>query len=106
MGWEQRSRGGSYYVRKRRIGRRVVSEYVGTGEQATHTALLAELLRSEVQEARQQEQAQRQQEQAADRQIAEALALVKDLADTAYLLGGYHAHKRQWRKRRDDDHDR
>ena len=40
MAWERRAGGGLYYVRKRRVNGRVVSEYVGTGLAA---ALAAEL---------------------------------------------------------------
>ena len=32
MAWENRKRGGKYYVRKHREGGRIVSEYVGRGE--------------------------------------------------------------------------
>lgn len=40
MAWEKRSHGGMYYVRKRRDGGRVVSQYLGAGQMARLAAEL------------------------------------------------------------------
>ena len=40
--WEKRQRGGLYYTRSRKVGGRVVREYVGTGPLAGIAALMDE----------------------------------------------------------------
>jgi hypothetical protein len=103
MGWETRG-GHSYYYRKERQGRRVISTYCGRGEVATLFVALDEL----DQERRQQEQAVNQ---AARAEFAEFAATPPELtmllaearAEVARALeaAGYHQHKRgEWRKRR------
>ena len=102
MGWEER-RGHTYYYRKERQGRHVISTYCGRGEIA---ALFAELDGLDRQR-RQQEAMERQiarnefPDLAADppeltRLLAEARAVVAE----ALTAAGYHQHKREWRKRR------
>jgi hypothetical protein len=47
MAWENRPRGGRYYVRKQRINGKMVSEYIGTGESALLVAQMDKLARLE-----------------------------------------------------------
>lgn len=99
MAWEKRGRG-LYYYRKRREGRRVVSEYVGSGPLA---ALSAELDAAKRQ-ARESEWAEVRAARAEQRQTDVALGTAENALCaliSAVLEGyGFHQHKRQWRKRR------
>src|SRR5215213_5707938 len=102
MGWEKRERGGPYYTRTRKIGSRVVREYVGGGTLG-HIAALQDA----------QERRRREEEAALckeERERLEALvAPVEDLceaAETLYraalLAAGYRRHQRgQWRRKRE-----
>jgi hypothetical protein len=95
MGWETRG-DQRYYYRKVRRGRRVVSEYMGSGDAAGLMAMLD----AESQDARQATQAQQRQAEALDAQVSEALDLAAVLANGILLLSGCHTHKRQWRRLR------
>ena len=102
MAWETRSRGTRYYTRSRRVGGRVVREYVGTRPRA---ALAAEL-DAEDRDQRRLERAALREER---RQLADLdapttrlSALVDALAAGALLRAGYRRHDRgDWRRRRD-----
>jgi hypothetical protein len=99
MVWER-----GYYYRVRKVGGRVVREYVGTGQVAELAAQL---------DAR--ERARREREALATRrQKAELTALDAELkalteradllARAALLAAGFHRHKRgEWRRRREHD---
>ncbi len=98
MAWDQRG----YYYRKKRIGARVVSEYVGGGFSGTFAA--ADDL--EAQEQRAQErastQAARLETETLDAAIESADELINAAMFEALEAAGYHRHARgQWRKRRD-----
>lgn len=105
MAWESRSRGGRYYTRSRRIGGRVVREYVGRG-------LLGELAEREdraEREARAQatavRQQQRRRQQEEDRALRELVIGIDRQAATLTAItlaaAGYHRPKRGvWRRRR------
>ncbi|MCK4849724.1 MAG: hypothetical protein KAT11_00160 [Phycisphaerae bacterium] len=95
MGWETRGNR-SYYYRKRRVGGRVVSEYVGGGL----LGVLAEQLDAE---QRAETQAKRQEIQRFDSDDREIIRLCKQLSDAAARMleaAGFHKHKGQWRKQR------
>ncbi len=101
MAWEKRQRGGLYYTRSRRVGGRVVREYLGMGA-------LAEALAQQDAEAR----ARRRERAAAERRAREADAALEGLVDelcanldtlthATLMLAGYHRHHRgDWRRRR------
>jgi hypothetical protein len=97
MGWDK----GRYYTRSKKVGGRVVREYVGTGETA---ALIARLDAIERQERRERKDLSREEKAGLDALDADlaALADATDLAARAALLAaGYHRHKRgEWRRRR------
>ncbi len=95
MAWEQRNNR-RYYYRKRRVGRRVVSEYVGSGELAEMAAALRALERDSRLARRRRWAAIR----AFDAQVDRACDLVQALAHGALLVTGHRLHKGQWRKSR------
>lgn len=101
MGWELRGNQ-RYYYRKRRIGKRVVSIYVGKGPLVKQLAELDEMFKEE----------RALQRQVLREDLAQ-VALIQEVEHTLRLLtatllitNGHYAHKRQWRKRRvkTDDH--
>jgi hypothetical protein len=100
MGLEQR-KGNSYYYEKRRVGNRVVSEYVGGG-------LLAVVASQNTQERKEESEARRT---ATEQQRAETLNLeaeidslldsINTLSRGVLIASGFYQHNRQWRFRRD-----
>src|SRR5215213_8568452 len=99
MGWEKRERGGPYYTRTRKIGGRVVREYVGGGTLG-HIAALQDA----------QERRRREEEAALCKEERERLeALVAPVEQrceateivyrAALLAAGFRRHQRgEWRK--------
>jgi len=89
-----------YYYRKRRIGGKVQSQYLGTGYAATLMQRLDEHERQEAEHKRQAWQATVDAENELDAQLDEVAAQVNVYAGAALLVSGYHQHKRQWRKQK------
>lgn len=100
MAWEERN-GNRYYYRKRRIGGRVVSEYMGGGDLAEAFVYLDEIERDQRDLEREIDRAERQEQQELDHQVDELISLAMTMADATLLAAGYHRHKGQWRKRRE-----
>jgi hypothetical protein len=100
MGMEKR-RNKRYYYRKRRVGRRVVSEYAGSG-------YLAELEHT-LQQVEHQERAERRaaiealKAQLADPpELAQYLRLVRLLMEASLVAAGFRQHERgDWRLARE-----
>jgi nucleotide-binding universal stress UspA family protein len=102
MGWEKRDRGGLYYTRSRKVGGRVVREYVGGGTLG-HLAALRDA----------QERKRREEEAALwkeERERLEALvAPVEQLCEATEILyratlvaAGFRRHQRgEWRRQRE-----
>jgi hypothetical protein len=102
MAWETRKRGGRYYTRSRKVGGRVIREYIGSGlmgelaaaedgAQRTQRGVAAEVRRAE-------------QERLAELDAASIAfdAALETLTRAVLMTAGYHRHHRgPWRKRRD-----
>jgi hypothetical protein len=100
MSWETRTGRGLYYTRSRRVGGRIVREYIGRGSAAD---LMAELDRQE--RERQRAEAARMvirkaEDAALDTQVDEVCRLADLLARGLLLAAGLHQHHGEWRKRR------
>ena len=101
MGWETRRGQGRYYTRSRKVGGRVVREYVGTGL----VGELAALADAEDRARRCAERERLEQAMAAlagpDAALAELSRVADALATMHLLAAGYRCHHRgAWRKRR------
>jgi hypothetical protein len=96
----ERRGGGVYYYSSRRIGRRVVKRYVGSGVVAQAAAQLdlaqRELRRPDRASARFDLEDLRLQNAA----LREWLAAVDGVVAAALVLCGWHRPRRQWRKKR------
>jgi hypothetical protein len=102
MAWETRGNG-RYYYRKVRAGRRVVSEYVGSGEVAQLIAQLEEVRQEQGIWEQMKQKAEREAleaDQAVDRELDRIGGLVRSLQAAVLLVNDYHTHKGQWRRRR------
>lgn len=95
MAWKN-----GYYYRNKRVGSRVVTEYIGTGYAATLLHQLDEHARMKANHARNVWQAAVDADKALDAQLDEVTSLVNAYADMLMLASGYHQHKRLWRKQR------
>lgn len=99
MAWVNRP-SGRYYYRNRRIGGRVVSEYVGAGRLAELAAAQDEADRRRRGTAAAQWRATVESERRQDEALAQVDDLVKSAVSAVLIANGYHTHKRQWRKTR------
>ncbi len=96
MAWKN-----GYYYRNKRIGGKVVTEYIGNDLYAHLAQLQDDEKRQEAQAQRQEWQATVDAEQALDTMLDEVTALVNAYAGAVMLVNGYHVSaNRVWRKRR------
>ncbi len=105
MAWETRSGGeGRYYTRSKRVGDRVVREYVGTGD-------VAELIALQDEQRRELRKMKQMSEEIAFREkVAPIEQMAKDVENLVQLLDtelernlnetGIYFHRGSWRKRR------
>jgi hypothetical protein len=100
MGWDR----GRYYTRSKKVGGRVVREYVGTGRVAEMAAEVDAIERQQREAERAARRTERAELEALDIPLDELNDLADLLAHTALLAAGFHQHKRgEWRKRREQD---
>lgn len=100
MGWERRKRGGLYYTRSKRVGGRVVREYVGCGATAQAIATLDAMDREEREVARARRDHERAGPLAVEGALGALSASLDALVGSTLEAHGYHARKGQWRRRR------
>lgn len=98
MGWKN----GKYYHRSKRIGDRVTSEYVGSGHSAWLMSQLDEQERQRAKTRRRAQQELEKREAAIDKRIDAIGDALQAMLAALMLASGYHTHKRQWRKVRND----
>lgn len=101
MAWEKRG-DRRYYYRKRRQGNRVVSEFVGAGYLGSLAAQLDDADRLRQQAQREQVRRERATQDDLDKQVDGLGQQLADLVTAVLLVNGYHTHKRQWRRVRDN----
>ena len=89
------------YESVRRDGR-VTSSYRCCGEVAEIIAEFEAVNRRKAYVKKENERWEREFLETADRAQTDYFDLVEDLARAALYASGYHLHKRQWRKRRDN----
>jgi hypothetical protein len=92
---------GRYYTRSRKVGGRVVRQYVGTGPVAELAAQTDALKRERREEERAAWRAKRAQLEALDAPLDELNELADLLARAALTAAGFRQHHRgEWRRRR------
>ena len=99
MAMEERGKR-KYYYRKERVGGKVTSIYVGSGEYARLAFQMDKIERK--QKAREAAALNRQLAKAAaiDGEINSLCELTGKLVDAFLLASGFHQHKREWRLKR------
>jgi hypothetical protein len=102
MGWEKRERGGLYYTRSRKVGGRVVREYVGGGILGHIAALQdAQERRRRVEEAAWWKE-EREGLEALVAPVEQLCEATEILYRAALLSAGFRRHQRgEWRRKRE-----
>src|SRR6186713_3362780 len=101
MGWERYGRY-QYYYHKRRVGKRVVSEYLGRGD-AVELLIEFELANREAQRfVQNQEQEMRHRAKETESTLRQLEAAARALTTATLLASGFHTHKGQWRRNRNE----
>ncbi len=100
MGWERRGQT-LYYYRKKRVGKRVFSQYGGCGEIGQLNAALDAKQRIERCSRKAIEWRVRQEFEAQDRDLYSLNKAFRVVTCAQLLAEGYHRHNGQWRHRRE-----
>jgi hypothetical protein len=101
VSWETRNGKGRYFTRNRRVGGRLVHEYLGAGAYGEYIAALDAHARAERTERVAAERAAIAELTDLDRRVAVYTTSVKAAAHEALVAAGYKRHERgEWRKTR------
>ena len=105
MGWERR-RNGTYYYRARKVGGRVLKEYVGAGPLSELVAAQDTQARAERRATNEARRAERARLTAVDDAVDASHAASDTLVRASLVMAGYHLHNRgEWRRRHGDGND-
>ena len=104
MAWEERNRSKQkYYYRSHRAANgKVVKEYIGSGPDAELAAEMDTLKRAKRQAADQGVKMEEQRIEQAAAPLNELGEDVDTLLQAALMAAGFHYHRGEWRKRRND----
>ena len=95
MAWKN-----GYYYRSKRQGKRVVTEYIGSGYAGLVAEVVTERARQEAETKRREWEAIRDEQQRLDQIVNDFGKLATAHAEAALLLNGFHQSKRRWRRKR------
>jgi hypothetical protein len=102
MGLEKRKRN-EYFYKKKRLGDRVISQYVGSGI----TAFLAqrEAIQNKQKRADEQKKLEEKRNEILkfESEIDRVFGWIEILSASELVASGYHNHKGEWRKRRNEN---
>jgi len=102
MSWERRRNGTRYYYRARKIGGRVVKEYLGTGSEAERAATQDASERSVRAAASIARRTTRAELHSVEAPLDAFTVALDSLTSAGLLLAGYYRHHGgEWRGRRD-----
>jgi hypothetical protein len=100
VAWERRDRSGPYYTRSRKVGSRVMREYVGGGVVGELAARLDALARQRREEGREAWLIEKERLEAVDLQIEELCTMTDSLAEMVLTHAGYDNRRGEWRRKR------
>ena len=99
MAFEQRG-SGRYYYQKKRVGVRVISEYIGGGQIGELYEMSAQYKAIKAEKERELQEMDRSLFEEPDNHL-DVLAKLSDAVVSGYLLlNGFHKQQRTWRKKR------
>lgn len=101
MAWEERN-GRLYYYRKHRDGRKVISDYIGSGDLAEMSFKIDTLRRIQRKCNQQIWQETIAEVRELESTVDQMNEMVKTMLHGNLLVSGHHTHKGQWRRRRDE----
>ncbi len=99
MGLERRGHS-SYYYRKYRIGKKVISRYVDSGIWATMAEREDREKRNKIRKILERRNKKIEKDKLLRQKVDEFSSFAEGAVDIAMLLSGYHKHKGQWRRKR------
>jgi adenylosuccinate synthase len=97
MAWETRGNN-RYYYRKKKVGCKVVSEYVGKGPVAQELASMDLVERQERNRELGVIRKERYELGLLDRQVMQSILVMDRMVEVFLRMLGFHKHKGQWRK--------